>query len=161
MMKGATERPLSYSSKEGLATASACLAGIPCRYDGSSRPSKEILEEAKKGRIHLACPECLGGLKNPRPPAEIQGGDGFDVLDGKARVRDSEDRDLTDALVQGANRFLETVQKNGSKRVYLKSKSPSCALHHIYDGTFTGTMRTGCGVTAALLQRAGIEVIEI
>ena len=67
--------------------ASACLAGVKCRFDGEARPDEKIVELYQKGLVKLVCPECLAGLPAPRCPSEISGGDGADVLDGRARVR--------------------------------------------------------------------------
>ena len=158
-MKGEMEPPLSHSNKSGT-IASACLGGQLCRYDGTAKPVQDILQGAQDGKIQLACPECLGGLTAPRAPAEIQGGDGYDVLDGKACVKDAEGNDVTAQFLAGAERLLELVRLSGASRVVLKSKSPSCGVHAVYDGTFTGATRPGPGVAAALLQRAGIEVAE-
>lgn len=138
---------------------SACLAGRACRYDGQARPNAEIEKRIENGEaFHLACPECLAGLKIPREPAEIVGGDGYDVLDGKAKVMGKDGEDRTQAFLKGAQRFLKIAKEIGAKEVYLKKKSPSCGLGCIYDGSFTGTLIEGDGVTAALLQREGIQV---
>lgn len=114
-----------------------------------------------ENRIGLACPECMGGLSAPRPPAQIQGGDGYDVLDGKARVVDQEGNDVTEQFIKGAQRFVDFVKRSGAQQVFLRSRSPSCGVHQIYDGTFTGQKRQGCGVTTALLTRNGIRAIEV
>ncbi|CNG73811.1 Uncharacterized conserved protein [Mycobacterium tuberculosis] len=94
----------------------------------------------------------------PRPPAEIVGGDGGDVLDGTARIRTGAGEDVTDAFLRGARLALETARRGGARTALLKEGSPSCGTHRIYDGTFTGTRTPGTGVTAALLERAGITV---
>lgn len=148
-------------SNEPEAVASACLGGVHCRYDGKSKPDAAIMENVQKNRICLACPECMAGLKSPRPPAEIQGGDGFDVLDGRAKVVDSEGRDVTEEFIRGSERFVDFVRRSGAQRVYLKSGSPSCGVHKICDGSFSGRKRDGCGVAAALLARNGIDVTEV
>lgn len=159
-MKGETERPLSHSNNR-IKVASACLGGRPCRYNGGAKPDPEVMKGVEEQTIGLACPECLGGFSVPHPAAEIQGGDGYDVLDGKARVIDEEGTDVTEQYVRGAEKFLDFVRLSGASSVLLKSKSPSCGVHQIYDGSFTGTKRPGPGVTAALLQRSGIEVTEL
>ena len=140
---------------------SACLAGIPCRYDGKSRGREEIIALVKAGRARTFCPEVLGGLKIPRAPSEIVGGDGGDVLDGKAKVMSRDGEDLTTEFIGGANAVLDLCRKSGTNEVLLKSKSPSCGVGKVHDGTFSGTLRMGDGVTAALLKRNGIKVVEI
>lgn len=139
---------------------SACLAGIPCRYDGSSSPDPEIQGLVARGMAIPICPEVAGGLPTPRPPAEISGGDGRDVLEGKARVIRRDGTDVTQAFLDGAFKALSLAQKLGAKKAILKALSPSCGVKYIYDGSFTGTLREGMGVTAALLREKGIELEE-
>jgi len=141
--------------------ASACLAGVKCRFDGEARPDEKIVELYQKGLVKLVCPECLAGLPAPRCPSEISGGDGADVLDGRARVRAEKGEDRTAEFLRGAHATLEIAKRCGAQRAYLKAKSPSCGCGRIYDGTFTGTLRSGDGVTTALLKRNGIQVIEV
>ncbi len=137
---------------------SACLVGIPCRYDGGSWPIPRLQALAAKGRVLPLCPEVLGGLPTPRPPAEIQGGDGDDVLEGRARVVNVEGRDVTAEFLAGAREALRLARRWGIKRAVLKSCSPSCGVGKIYDGSFSGRLRDGYGVTAALLRREGIAL---
>lgn len=140
---------------------SACLAGVSCRYDGQSKAVENIAELVKRGEAKVFCPETLGGLKIPRVPSEIAGGDGENVLQGRARVMSRDGVDRTEEFLAGAYATLELCRKHGAAEVWLKAKSPSCGVGRIYDGTFTGTLRTGDGVTAALLRRNGIQVVEI
>lgn len=140
---------------------SACLAGIPCRYDGQSRPNEEMAALVKAGEARTFCPETLGGLKIPRVPSEIVGGCGEDVLDGRAKVMSEDGKDVTEEFLAGAHATLDLCRKLGAEEVLLKSKSPSCGVGRIYDGTFSKTLRSGDGVTAALLKRNGIRVVEI
>jgi uncharacterized protein YbbK (DUF523 family) len=107
----------------------------------------------------LVCPEVDGGLGTPRPPAEIVGGDGADVLAGRARVVTSGGADVTGAYVAGARRALAVAQESGARAAILKSRSPSCGKGGIYDGSFSRSLRAGDGVTAALLRANGIEVV--
>ena len=138
---------------------SACLAGRACRYDGSAGSDEEVARLVREGRAVLVCPEVDGGLGTPRPPAEIVGGDGGDVLSGRARVVTRAGDDVTDAYVAGARKALAAARKAGATRAILKARSPSCGRGAIYDGSFTGTLAPGDGVTAALLRAAGIEVV--
>lgn len=140
---------------------SACLAGKPCRYDGSAKPDETILRLVREGKAAYACPEAMAGLAIPRPPAEIKGGDGWNVLEKTASVYNKEGMNITEEFLRGAQKFLEYVKSGGYDEVWLKSKSPSCGVGRIYDGSFSGTLREGCGVTCALLTKHGIKVIEI
>ncbi len=139
---------------------SACLAGIPCKYSGGHNLVPAIADLVRQGKAVPICPETLGGLAIPRPPAEIRDGDGHDVLAGKARVVDREGRDVTAAFLRGAQATLARAREVGAQLAVLKENSPSCGSGLIYDGTFSGTTRPGPGVTAALLRKQGYRVIS-
>ena len=138
---------------------SACLAGRACRYDGSDNAEDAVAALVQEGRAVLVCPEEQGGLGTPRPPAEIVGGDGGDVLSGRARVVTDRGVDVTAEYLDGARIALETARAHGAGVAVLKARSPSCGKDCVYDGTFSGTQRAGDGVTAALLLANGIEVV--
>ena len=108
-----------------MIAVSECLSGRPCRYDGRAKPDKGAQALVKAGAVCI-CPEVLGGLDTPRSPAEIQGGDGFDVLDGKAKVVNKAGEDVTAQYVKGAEIVLELCKKYGVTEAVLKEKSPSC-----------------------------------
>lgn len=137
---------------------SACFAGIHCRYDQKHCQVKGIQKQVEKGEAIAICPEQLGGLSTPRNPAEIVGGDGADVLDGKAQVIDNQGNDVTEQYIKGAYAALRVARSVGAKSAILKEKSPSCGSQVIYDGRFQGVKRQGEGVTAALFKRNGIIV---
>lgn len=139
---------------------SACLLGEKCRYDGEGKPNEEVLSLSKKEKLIPVCPERLGGLSTPRSPSESVGGDGNDVLEGRAKVMSKDGRDVSQNFVMGARAVLEIAQKEGITKALLKSKSPSCGCGKIYDGTFSGKLKSGDGVTAALLKKNGIEVVS-
>jgi len=134
---------------------------LPTRYNEKrlyrSIPA-EYLELANKGSVIHICPEQCSGLPTPRMPMEIISGDGFDVLSGKSKVIDKEGNDLTDKLIKGANMVLEIAMLYNVKSVIFKDNSPSCGVTHIYDGSFSGRLIAGCGVTTALLTKYGISV---
>lgn len=139
---------------------SACLAGIRCTYKGKDREIWWVRRMVRDGEAIPLCPEVLGGLTIPRLPAEIAGGTGEDVLDGKARVLNIEGEDVTKAFVDGAMMVVRICEEIGISEAILAPESPSCGCTMIHDGTFTNAMRSGMGVTAAALKRAGIEVFE-
>lgn len=147
----------SQRSKESVVVASACLLGVRCRYDGGHRLDDKVVAISQKEELIPLCPEQLGGLSIPRPPAEIVGGDGDDVLDGIARVVDEEGKDITEEFLKGAREFLRITKLAGAKKVILKEKSPSCGVHKIYRD---GILVSGKGVLTALLLREGIKVIS-
>lgn len=141
--------------------ASACLVGRKCRYDGEAREDADIRKLYEQGKVKPVCPEQLAKLPAPRCPSEIVGGDGEDVLGGRARVMARDGGDRTGAFLDGAEKTLRIAKECGARRAYLKSKSPSCGCGRICDGTFSGVLRDGDGVTAALLKKHGIDVTEV
>lgn len=140
--------------------ASGCSAGLPVSHDGRDRLAPAVKKLLEEGIAVPVCPEQLGGMSTPRETCEIVGGDGGDVLDGRARVVTRNGRDVTGEFLEGARRVLKIARRHGCRRAVLKARSPSCGHGTIYDGTFTGRLRPGDGVTAALLLREGIEVIS-
>lgn len=118
---------------------------------------KQLWDE---GKAILVCPENLGGLHIPRPPAEIVGGDGYDVLTRRAFVKDKLGTDVTEAFLKGAQEVSLLARQHGISMAILKERSPSCGGVKIYDGTFSGTVKPGVGVTAALLKQNGIKVFS-
>lgn len=141
-----------------LVLVSACLAGVPCRYDGRSRPDQTVVDGVAEGWAIPACAEQLGGMQTPRPPAEIAGGDGHDVLDGDAQVLTIDGDDVTREFVEGARAVAEIVEERGITRAILQARSPSCGGGSIYDGTHSGGLINGDGVLAAMLKQRGIAV---
>jgi uncharacterized protein YbbK (DUF523 family) len=139
---------------------SACLLGEPVRYDGSHAMvvSPTLNALLRKRKVISFCPEVEGGCPIPRPPAEIIGGDGHSVLDGKAKVLEINGRDTTMEYLKGAQKTLHLAQSTDVKIAILKEDSPSCGSHRIYDGSFSIRLKAGMGVTAALLERNAIHV---
>ena len=135
--------------------ASACLLGYHCRYDGRTSPSTSLVKRAADEVVVPICPEELGGLPTPRTPAHFQGGDGFDVLNGRARVIDLDGNDVTEAFLKGAFAALKKIRANDIAICFLKDRSPSCGVGGLSaDGE-------PIGVTAALLMGEGIEIVEV
>jgi uncharacterized protein YbbK (DUF523 family) len=142
---------------------SACLLGSPVRYNGGDkRCDSDILAQwLREGRVVPVCPEVAGGLPVPRPAAEIAGGaGGANVLAGLARVVDADAHDVSAAFVAGAQQALAQARAKGARVAVLKEGSPSCGSGFVYDGTFSGTKVPDVGVTAALLQQAGLQVFS-
>lgn len=127
---------------------SACLCGFACRYDGKSKPDERIRALYESGKALPVCPEQLGGLETPRTPCEIIAG----------RVISSDGEDRTDAYMAGSVRVLELCRRYNITKAILKQNSPSCGSCHIYDGSFSGKLIEGMGVTTKLLRENGIEV---
>ncbi len=141
-----------------LVGVSACLLGLNTRYDGGNCHRPNLLRDLEPGRPIPFCPEQLGGLPTPRPPAEITRGDGAEVLEGEAAVATDDGCDVTDSYLRGARQVRLLAQKLDIQRAYLKEGSPACGV--------TCIMRNdsevpGRGVAAALLVESGVEVTGI
>ncbi len=140
-----------------MIVVSACLAGINCRYDGGNSGLGKVRELVRSGRAVPVCPEQLGGLPTPRIPSEIRGGDGRDVLAGKAFVVNSKGEDVTSCYIRGAGEVLGIARLVSAGEAVLKDKSPACGAGSILRG---GAPVKGPGVCAAELIKNGITVIN-
>lgn len=127
---------------------SGCLLGLCCRYDGKSKPNENIRALSEKYYLIPICPEQLGGLPTPRDPSEIIG----------ERVVSCTGIDVTAEYRRGAAEVLRLSQLFGCKKAILKERSPSCGFGMVYDGSFSGRLVDGDGVSAALLSANGIEI---
>ncbi len=139
---------------------SACLLGVPCRFDGRSKQDPRVQSFIETGvhngvpvSVCLICPEVMAGLSIPHPPHEIKQDD-----QGSYRVLDEWGQDATEIFIEGAQRACEKACRAGCTHAILKAKSPSCGVGEIYDGTFTGTLVPGDGIAARMLQEEGICV---
>ena len=140
-------------NKKKMILVSACLAGFPCRYDGKKKPNKKIVEMVKNGEAIPVCPEQLGGLATPRIPAEIIENENKEI-----RVITKNGKDVTRQYLKGAKITLDIVKDYGVSSVVLKAKSPSCGCGKIYDGSYSGTLKDGDGITTRLLKENGITI---
>ena len=127
---------------------SACLLGIPCRYDGRSVKAVDIERLAENFELIPVCPEIYGGLSTPRTPSERVG--------DKTLMKDG--RDVTENYIRGAEAAYALCESLGCTLALLKERSPSCGKNKIYDGSFTGTLIDGEGVTAEYLRERGIKI---
>ena len=141
------------SEKENL-LVSACLLGRNCKYSGGSNENSGVIGLGERYRLIPVCPEVDGGLPTPRKPAEIK------EISGKRRVVNNAGEDVTEEFCRGAAMALETAKQYGCVRAVLKERSPSCGSGTIYDGSFTGTLVPGDGVTAELLKKHGVRVTD-
>lgn len=130
---------------------SGCLLGENCKYNGGNNYSEKLAAFLRGHEVISICPETLGGLPTPREPAEI--------VDGVVRRKDGISVD--EAFRKGAQRALEIVLAQKAELVILQSRSPSCGVKTVYDGTFTGMMIPGKGVFAALLAEHGIRAMDV
>lgn len=129
---------------------SACLIGLNCKYNGGNNENSKLVELMKEKDLVPICPEQLGGLKTPRVSAERE----------QEKVITKEGVDVTKEYQKGAEEVLNLAKKLNIKKAILKSRSPSCGIDEIYDGTFSHTLIKRDGVAAELLKKNGIEVIS-
>ena len=151
-MADGTEQPQAHEP----VLVSACLLGMRTRYDGGSKPDAEVIALKDTSRVIPVCPEVLGGLPTPRVPAEIESGDGHDVLDGNSRVVRRDGADVTTEYLAGAEKVVSEAKRHGVCVAYMKDKSPACGGLHIER---RGETVRGQGVCAAALARMGIRII--
>ena len=130
---------------------SACLAGENCKYNGGNNRNEKVLQLMRDHEVITVCPEQMGGLPTPRVPAEIR--------DGVVTARDG--RIVDREFRSGAEKCLEIALREEPDLVVLQSRSPSCGVKQRYDGTFTGTLVEGAGVTARLLMDRGFRVVDV
>lgn len=142
---------------------SACLVGVNCKYNGGNNLDPRCKQLLNKYDVKLICPEQAGGLPCPRPPAEIVGmGGGIGIWNGTARVIDANGQDVTEEFKQGALACLEVIKcQPNIEAVILKSRSPSCGVGSIYDGSFSRKTVAGDGVAAALFRQHGYKVFDV
>ena len=129
---------------------SACLLGRDCKYNGGNNYDAKVMEYLQGKEIIPVCPEVLAGLGIPRTPIEI--------VDGEIRDRNGNSVDA--ALRQVVDQILDQLQDEQIQCAILKSRSPTCGVHQVYDGTFSGTLTEGAGVLAQALLDAGYQVLE-
>ena len=134
---------------------SACLAGVPCTYEGTHNLDPDVAQLVASGKALPLCPEQLGGLSTPRAPAEIRGGDGDGVIEGEAFVVTKEGVDVTREYLRGAREALKLARLGGAKKAITKERSPSCGCGYVWREHH---LARGKGVMVALFEREGIEV---
>ena len=131
---------------------SACLMGFNCKYNGGNNALPEDVLQALRRRYRLipVCPEAAGGLPTPRAPSERLG----------SRVINRDGQDVTAAFQRGAELAVRLAERFGTRFALLKSNSPSCGSGTIYDGSFSGRLVPGDGVTAEYLKNKSLIISE-
>ena len=129
---------------------SACLLGENCKYSGGNNSNEKVLAYVAGHEVIPVCPEVMGGLPTPRVPAEI--------VQGVVINREGVNVDREYRL--GAQKALQIAKEKQIDLTILQSRSPSCGVKEIYDGTFSGKRIPGQGVTAKLLSDNGFAVMD-
>ena len=127
---------------------SACLLGRNCKYNGGNNYDEKIVAFLEDKEVIPVCPEVLAGLGVPRTPMEI--------VDGVLTDRDG---NIVDEAVRGAVKKI-LAQAGSIDCAILKSRSPTCGVRQVYDGTFSGRLTDGAGILAQALMDAGYRVID-
>lgn len=129
---------------------SACLLGRNCKYNGASNYCEKVVQLEKERKVIPVCPEVLAGLPVPRTPIEIVNG-----------IVTDRDGNVVDAAIRKAvAHVLAMLEEEEIEYAVLKARSPTCGVHQIYDGSFSGTLIDGAGVLAKALMDAGYRVID-
>lgn len=129
---------------------SACLLGENCKYNGGNNYNAAVAEFVKDQDVLTVCPELMAGLGCPRTPIEI--------VDGVLMDRNGNNVDA--AMREAVAKVMEMIRKEDIRCAVLQSRSPTCAVRQIYDGSFSGKLIPGSGVLAQALQQAGYRVID-
>ena len=129
---------------------SACLLGENCKYNGGNNFCEAVTDFVKGREVIPVCPERLAGLGVPREPIEIVHGE----------VRHKDGTSVDDVLRNAVDQILAQLEGEDIECVILKSRSPTCGVKQVYDGTFSGTLVDGMGVLAAALHEKGYRVID-
>lgn len=129
---------------------SACLLGEKCKYNGESNYNQRVIDFLKNDEIIPICPEVMGGMSIPRLCCEIFEG----------RVIDSSGKDVTEFFENGVTEVCKILKEQKIERVILQSRSPSCGVNNIYDGSFSQILISGRGMLAQKLIDLGYEVID-
>ena len=143
------ERKMSETGEMKI-LVSACLLGRNCKYNGGNNYDENVVQFLQDKQIIPVCPEVLAGLGVPRTPIEI--------VNGILLDRDGNSVDA--ALRRAVQQILEQVSGEAIECAILKSRSPTCGVRQVYDGTFSGTLTDGSGVLAQALSDAGYQVID-
>ena len=129
---------------------SACLAGDNSKYNGGNNLNKKMMDFLQSHEIIKVCPEVLGGLPTPRPSAEIVEG----------QVMNTDGKNITKEFTLGAQKAFEIVKTENPDLIILQSRSPSCGIKQIYDGTFTGNKIPGQGLFFFFFITTGYTVMD-
>ncbi len=130
---------------------SSCLLGVNCKYNGGNNYSEKVSNFVENHEVISVCPEVLGGLPIPRESAEI--------VNGEVSLKDGTSVDK--AFRNGAEKAMRIIKENKVDFVILQSRSPSCGVNKIYDGSFSGKLISGQGVFVELLKPNGIKVVDV
>ena len=138
---------------------SACLLGENCKYNGKNNRSEALIRRLQGHRVIPVCPEVLGGLGVPRPCVELRDGR---AVDCNGRDVDAAFRAGVDAAFRaGVEKALRQIEGQAIDLAVLQSRSPTCGVKQIYDGSFSRRLIDGQGLLAAALTARGVRVVDV
>lgn len=129
---------------------SACLLGENCKYNGGNNYNATVAEFVKNKEVLAICPEMMAGMGCPRTPIEI--------VDGV--LMDCNGKDVDAAMHAAVRAAMDLIRKEEIQCAILQSRSPTCGVNQIYDGSFTGKLISGSGVLAQSLKAEGYQVFD-
>ena len=129
---------------------SACLLGENCKYNGGNNYNTAVAEYVKGKDVLTVCPEMMAGMGCPRTPIEI--------VDGV--LKDRNGNRVEEAMQKAITKALDMIRDEEIACAILQSRSPTCGVNQIYDGSFSGVRITGSGKFAQALKNAGYQVID-
>ncbi|MGM0599793.1 MAG: DUF523 domain-containing protein [Candidatus Rifleibacteriota bacterium] len=145
---------------------SACLAGVECNYKAKASSAwqkglQSFFRQACQNGILFVpiCPEQLGGLPTPRDPSELQGS-AKQILAGQEKIISNKGKDVSNNFIKGAMQAAHFAKLYSARFAILKSKSPSCGSSQVYDGTFSGQLIDGRGITSEVLLANGLKIFN-
>ena len=130
---------------------SACILGENCKYNGKSNKNQVAISLLKDKEIFPICPEILAGMKTPRPCAEIVNG----------VVMDESGNDVHSEYTHAVELALSQIENTDIDFAVLQSRSPTCGVNQIYDGSFSGNLTSGMGLFAQALKQKGYKIIDV
>ena len=130
---------------------SACIMGVNCKYNGKNNENIAAMNFLKDKEVISICPEVLADMKSPRSCAEIVAG----------RVVDENGNEVSLEYDKAVAVALSKIQNEEIDLVILQSRSPTCGVNQIYDGSFTGKLIPGMGLFAKALKQRGYNVIDV
>ena len=130
---------------------SGCLLGENCKYNGGNNYNPRIVEFLKDKEVISICPEMMAGMGCPRNPIEI--------VDGV--LTDCHGKNVDSLIRKSVMEIMERIRDEEIQCAVLQSRSPTCGVNQVYDGTFSGKLIPGSGISAKSLMDAGYLVIDV
>lgn len=144
---------------------SSCLLGVKCGVNGDNYgdyPSVLKLLNYDNVKFIKFCPEDYS-FGTPREMCDIYGGNGLDVLEGRARVLTTSGVDWTAGMIKAAEKMLAVAEENEVELAIMMDVSAACGNRVIYDGdryAENKKYQIGMGVCGAKLHQKGFKIIS-